>query len=440
MIKIPANVEKALSLLHGAGFEAYVVGGCVRDSLLGHKPTDWDITTSALPEDTLSVFSDYKTIETGIKHGTVTVIIDDIPIEITTYRVDGEYLDNRHPSSVTFTRSLTQDLARRDFTINAMAYDGELIDLFGGQIDLQMRIIKCVGNAKKRFSEDALRILRALRFASILGFKIDPATSDAIHDMCLSLQSVSKERITEELLKFLEGEMVTSLLLEYKDVFATILPCLAPCIDFSQMNKHHMYDVYSHIAFAVGTAPSDATVRLALLLHDVGKPSCFTVEDGVGHAYGHEEAGAIIAETALRENLRLSSSMLSDVVTLVRNHDYHLDSSLETVLRALGKFGPDLLHKLVFLEYGDMMAHSGSARNFDYYCILKAIDTAIEARFPCRVTDLDINGEDLVKLGFSGPAIGETLSELLEMVISGNLENVHDKLIERVKEIGTGKA
>ncbi|MBQ8063719.1 MAG: tRNA nucleotidyltransferase, partial [Clostridia bacterium] len=284
-LSLPGPVETALSLLEAGGFEAYVVGGCTRDSLLGTVPEDWDITTSALPEQTLEVFRDYRTIETGLQHGTVTVRIDKTNLEITTYRVDGKYEDSRHPDAVTFTRSLSEDLARRDFTMNAIAYSPTRgwKDLYGGAEDIEDRLIRCVGDPETRFTEDALRVLRALRFSSVLGFEIEGKTADAIHALKDRINFVAYERIAVELLKLLCGKNVYRVLQDYRDVFAVILPEMEPCFDFEQHNPWHIYDVYTHIAKSVEAVRPEPELRLAMLLHDIGKPETFFLDEkGIG--------------------------------------------------------------------------------------------------------------------------------------------------------------
>lgn len=449
-INVPDYAQKALDLLHAAGFEAYVVGGCVRDSLLDKTPNDWDITTNALPDDTKKVFSDFKVIETGIKHGTVAVIIDYNVIEITTYRVDGEYRDNRHPEKVTFTRNLKEDLARRDFTINALAFsgDGELVDEFSGVTDLEGKCIRCVGEPDERFNEDALRIMRALRFSSTLNFDIDEKTSLGIHKNKELLKNIAAERKTEELLKLLcgYGPRVTKILIEYRDVFAILIPEIKPCFDFDQKNCHHIYDVYEHIAYSVGAADPLPDVRLALLLHDIGKPQVFKVDfDGVGHTYNHADVSFELSKSIL-SRFRLPTDFVETVLTLVRFHDYPVTPEKKIVRRRLSKFGPELLKKLMLVKIGDNAAHN--LQTGDYYPeiieVLDMIESIVEegnAGDNCfSLKGLDIKGDDIVKLGYRGPKVGKILDKLLLEVIEENLENEHTKLIERAKEIGTGKA
>lgn len=444
-LQIPTYAKRAMDLLNAAGFECYAVGGCVRDSLLGKEPNDWDITTIALPEEIEDVFSDYRVIETGIKHGTVTVMIDGEPLEITTYRIDGEYKDNRHPSDVTFTRNLREDLARRDFTINALALsaDGEIVDEFGGRDDLSHGIIKCVGSPDKRFLEDALRIMRALRFSATLDFDIDEATSESIHRNRELLGNIAIERVTDELLKLLvgAGPRVVDILLEYRDVFAVIIPELEPCFDFDQQNKHHIYDVYEHISHSVGEAEPQPDIRLAMLLHDIGKPHCFTVgADGMGHFYSHADIGADIAADILKR-LKVSNEFYDTVWALVKYHYYPVEPNLKSVRRRLAKFGPELFDKILLVKLADNFAHN--METGDYSGEINAVrDLIPEAMKQCfSIKDLDIDGNDLIALGVEkGPRMGEILTLLLEEVMDEKLPNEKSKLIERVKVLGTSKA
>lgn len=441
-LKMPEPVSVAINTLKAAGFEAFIVGGCVRDIALHRTPSDWDITTSALPNETELVFGDYKIIETGIKHGTVTVIIDGMHLEITTYRKDGDYIDNRHPADVSFTKKLEDDLCRRDFTVNAMAYsenDG-LIDLFGGTSDLDSRIIRTVGEPDERFTEDALRIMRALRFSAVLDFDIEEKTKLSILKNCELLKNISAERITDELFKFLcgDGERVTQLLIEFRSVIAVIIPEIKPCFDFDQKNKHHIYDVYTHMAYAVGYSEPAPEVRLALLLHDIGKPECFFTDDeGVGHFYGHGEKGAKTVEK-IAARLKLPSRFQSDLVTLVRYHDYPVTPDRKTIKRRLNKFGPSMLKKIMLVKTGDSLAH-----NTDFakpLCEIDAINESIEkvlADEECfSLRKLCISGKDLLDIGFTGgPEIGHVLDTLLNCVIDEKLPNEHDALLEFAKDI-----
>ena len=314
-IKIPNDVKDVLRILLNAGYDAYVVGGCVRDSYVGVKPHDWDICTSALPYQMQECFAGYQVIETGIRHGTLTVMFNDIGYEITTFRSDGEYMDHRHPSAVKFVRSLKDDLARRDFTVNAMAadVDGNIIDYFNGINDLCHKTLRCVGDADERFKEDALRILRCLRFAS-RGFSVEPETMCAARKNLGLLNCISVERINSELCKILMGHDILRVLIEFQDVFATIIPEIAPCIGFNQNNKYHMYTVYEHIAHAIDNYNgNDLVVRLALFLHDIGKPSSYTENETGGHFYGHGITSHDIAKQVM-DRLKFDNKTKHDVV------------------------------------------------------------------------------------------------------------------------------
>ena len=337
-VEPPAPALAAIARLRAAGFPAYLVGGCVRDTLLGRVPGDWDITTAALPEQVEAVFAGERIIETGLKHGTVTVLMDGLPLEITTFRTEAAYSDHRHPDAVAFTPSLTEDLARRDFTINAMAWTREntgdglnagLQDPFGGQADLGKKLIRCVGDPHKRFEEDALRILRALRFASQLDFTIDPATAAAAHALRDTLALVSRERIAVELTKLLCGPAARRIIVEYWEILSVPLPELAPMAGLDQRNKHHCYDVLEHSAAAVEAVPPEKLLRWAALLHDVAKPACFTVDEaGRGHFYGHAKRGAPMAREIMTR-LRFDKDTVNRVAQLVELHDYPIDPPVE---------------------------------------------------------------------------------------------------------------
>ncbi|MBQ8975646.1 MAG: HD domain-containing protein, partial [Oscillospiraceae bacterium] len=342
-IAVPEHVGVLLKKLTDAGYEAYVVGGCVRDSLLGIEPKDWDVCTDALPEQTMQVLAEYKLIPTGLKHGTVTVVSHGKSVEITTFRTDGQYSDNRRPDSVSFVSSLREDLARRDFTINAMAYRGGIVDLFGGTQDLKNGVIRCVGNPEKRFSEDALRIMRALRFASRYGFSVEQGTSDAVHTLRGLLKNIAYERIFTELKGILMGAGAGRMLVDFADVFAVIMPEIEPCIGFAQNNPAHYLDVWGHTARAVDLAPGDENVRLALMLHDIGKPEkFFTGVDGKGHFYGHPAVSRRLAE-AILGRLRCDNKTKEQVLTLVEHHDDKFPETKKGIRRLLAAYGEDTL-------------------------------------------------------------------------------------------------
>lgn len=441
-IQMPSYVSKAMEKLTSAGYEAYAVGGCIRDYFLGKDPTDWDITTSAKPRDIMSVFSGERVIPTGIEHGTLTVLIDGHHLEITTFRIDGVYSDNRHPEVVTFTGSITDDLCRRDFTINTLAYNpvSGLVDEFSGARDIENKIIRCVGDPDKRFLEDALRIMRALRFAAVLSFEIDEDTKKSIFKNAHLLKNVSGERISTELLKMLCGENITRVLIEYRDVLAVIIPELKPAFDFSQNNKHHIYSVYDHIAYSVGYSVPEPDIRLALLLHDIGKPQCyFTDENGVGHFYGHAKVSRAISEPIL-SRLKLTSDMQKTVAELVLYHDCVIAPEKKVVKKRLSKFGEPLFFGLLKVKRGDSLAHNPEYQSYteELECIERIAKEIITTGECFNLKDLQIDGTDILGLGIkSGPMVGVVLSKLLTEVIEGRTDNTSVALMNRARDIVT---
>ena len=440
-IKLPKAVEIAINKLKSAGHEAYIVGGCVRDALRGTEPHDYDMTTSALPEETKEIFSEYRIIETGMKHGTVTALINGEPLEITTFRVDGVYSDNRRPESVTFTRSLREDVARRDFTVNAMAYSPEtgVMDFWGGQEDLRDGIIRAVGEPDKRFNEDALRIMRAARFASTLDFQIEPETSASMIRNRSLLQNISAERINVELSKLLMGDGCERILTDYAVILTEIIPELAPAIGFDQKNFHHIYDVYTHTVKAVAACPRDRNIRMAALLHDVGKPSVFSVgDDGVGNFYGHSEKSVEIAENVLKR-LKFDNASKDEILTLIKYHDPVIPVKRSAVGRWARRLGMETLFKLLDLKAADNLAQAPECIDrLKGYDEIREIANAMIAENACfTLKDLAVNGGDLIKeCGYKpGKSIGETLSALLDAVISEELPNDREILLARAKEM-----
>ena len=438
---MPKNVDTAINLLQSAGFEAYAVGGCVRDSLLGKTPNDWDITTSAKPEDMKSVFADFHCIDTGIKHGTVTVVIDGEPLEITTFRLDGEYEDNRHPKSVTFTSDLGADLGRRDFTVNAMAYSEMTgtVDLFGGQNDLKNKIIRCVGDPDRRFNEDALRILRALRFASALDFEIEEKTAQSLLKNCALLGNISEERIAKELLKLVCGKGAKRILTDFAPVLFEILPELQPMYKNSHDNPHHCYDIYEHTLIAVESIDPEPTLRFAMLLHDCGKPAVKKFdENGVAHFYGHQRISAEISAQILAR-LKVSNKFRDEILFLVSNHDrWELYENTEKMPRYLSKFGLDGLLKLLKVMRADVLAQSPEYR-YRLDQVADAEETAknLAAQKPClSLRELQINGRTLMDIGIpQGRKLGAGLAQLLDEVIDGVTKNTQEALTTRAREI-----
>ena len=438
---MPKNVDIAINLLQSAGFEAYAVGGCVRDSLLGKTPNDWDITTSAKPENMKSVFADFHCIDTGIKHGTVTVVIDGEPLEITTFRLDDEYEDNRHPKSVTFTSNLGADLGRRDFTVNAMAYSKMTgtVDLFGGQNDLKNGIIRCVGDPDRRFNEDALRILRALRFASALDFEIEEKTAQSLLKNRALLGNISEERIAKELLKLVCGKGAKRILTDFAPVLFEILPELQPMYKNSHDNPHHCYDIYEHTLIAVESIDPEPTLRFAMLLHDCGKPAVKKFdENGVAHFYGHQRISAEISAQILAR-LKVSNKFRDEILFLVSNHDrWELYENTEKMPRYLSKFGLDGVLNLLKVMRADVLAQSSEYRyRLDQIADAEEIAKNLAAQKPClSLSELQINGRTLMDIGIpQGRKLGAVLAQLLDEVIDGVTKNTQEALTTRAREI-----
>ena len=435
MFRLPAGAAFVLQRLHENGYQAYVVGGCVRDTLLGREPKDWDICTDALPEAMQRVFRDQHVIETGLKHGTLTVMVDHEPYETTTFRVDGEYTDHRHPDEVRFVTDVVDDLSRRDFTVNAMAWSPQtgVVDAFSGQEDLKAGIIRCVGEPEKRFGEDALRIMRALRFASVYGFEIEEKTAQAIHDMKESLTGVAAERIRVELAKLLCGQGAGMILREYSDVIFTILPQLAPMAGFDQCTPYHAYDVWEHTIRAVESAPASETLRLTMLLHDAGKPESFTMdENGVGHAWGHQKASCRIAEEALAY-LKTDNTTRDRVLLLVECHDWPLSTERTLLKRRLNKFGEEALYQLIDVQRADNLGKGTLpvAEVEGRFAEIREALTALIAEQPCvTLRDMAVGGRELMAAGIaSGKALGETLNWLLGEVLNERLPNEREALL-----------
>lgn len=440
-LTVPESAAFVLDRLRAGGYEGYLVGGCVRDSLLGRAPKDFDVTTDARTTQVEELFADCRVIETGVKHGTVTVIAAGEPIEVTTYRVDGVYSDGRHPDSVAFSGSLEDDLARRDFTVNAMAYAPQtgLVDLYGGAEDLRKGVIRCVGEPERRFGEDALRLLRALRFASVLGFSIEPRTAECIHRMKDSIDRLAKERVTSEFLKLLCGSGAADILREYSDVAAQVMPPLAEMFGCAQNHPCHCYDVWEHTLQAVANVPPDPALRLAALLHDVGKPRCqSTDENGVEHFYGHAAESESIASGIFRECLRIDKKTAARVTLLVKCHDAPLEPSRKVMHRRLTAYGEETLRQLFALQRGDVMGQSPDCRDR-----LNALDGAerildelVREQACVTLRDLRVGGNDLMALGVpAGRRLGEILRRLLDEVCEGTLPNEKDALLRRVREL-----
>lgn len=439
VIPIPEDVKKNITLLNNSGFEAYVVGGAVRDSLLKIKasfrnlePKDWDISTNANPEDVHNVFKNHQVIDTGLKHGTVSVIVNNKPYEITTYRKDGKYTDGRHPDKVYFTNSLVDDLSRRDITINAMAYHPKkgLIDPFNGRSDLDKGVIRCVGYPFDRLREDALRILRVLRFSAQFGFSIEENTQRAVIKCRHFLKNnVSAERILCELTKMLVAKNFLSVFANMKvlPVIFCVLPELKATVGFEQHNPYHTKDVYGHIIQATNYANPTFLQRMTLLLHDIAKPQCFSLdEQNIGHFYRHAEMSADMANEILFR-LKTDRRTREMIVSLIKHHDIQFTPNQRFVNRMLNKLGEEVFRELIAVKKADILAQSGkflTSRLNDLLEIENIIEKTISSEHCFSLRDLKINGTDIMKLGISqGKMVGETLSYLLAEVIEERLEN-----------------
>ena len=436
-INIPPNANELIRMLHQNGHSAYVVGGCVRDSILGRIPNDWDICTSATPDEMLEIFKDKRVIETGLQHGTITVVMGAESFEITTYRIDGAYSDNRRPDNVTFTNDLVEDLRRRDFTINAMAYNDTegLIDPFNGMDDLAYQRIDCVGCAKDRFEEDALRILRAIRFAAQLGFSIMPETDWQIHLQCNKLKNISVERINSEFCKIAVTESFCVELVLYYDVFSLFIPELADMMWFNQNNPYHDYNVFTHTMHALENCNStDLTTRLAVFFHDFGKPHCYQDdENGVCHFKGHGKISCDIADAIMRR-LRFDNQTRNDVCELVYYHDATFEVGTKYVKRWLNKIGLEQYKRLLEVRKADIRGQKiqcDESRIDKVNAIEKLLDVVLQGNECFTMKELAVNGNDLMNIGYKpGKILGNALQVLLQKVIDGELPNEKDKILD----------
>jgi tRNA nucleotidyltransferase (CCA-adding enzyme) len=427
------QAEQGLKRLEEAGFEAYAVGGCVRDLMRGKSPKDWDLTTSARPEQIQQVFAGEKQLLMGVRHGTVTVILQGCPLEITTYRADGDYSDHRHPNGVRFLRSIEADLARRDFTMNAMALHPQrgLVDPFGGRQDIRNKIIRCVGDGEKRFEEDGLRILRGVRFAGETGFSIEKQTLAAMEKKAVLLREIPGERLQTELCKLLVSPYVGRALRGCQQVLGIWLPELAAMFGCDQASPHHLYDVWEHTVQAVEIAPNQMEIRLTMLLHDIGKPSVRTFDEtGRGHFAGHQEAGVAIARPIL-ERLRFSRKITEMVYFLIGHHDQVFPEDLTGTRCLLAEIGEEKYRALLQVKKADCCA-----KGLDYVRvgILQKNHNILEQvlrSHPClTVGELAIRGTDLMQMGYQGPEIGQALRWLLQQVWEKPENNTRDKLKE----------
>lgn len=439
-IHIPEGARYIIDHLKTAGFDAYAVGGCVRDSILGKAPKDWDICTSAIPRRVMECFKEHHVIETGLKHGTITIMLGNVPFEVTTYRIDGNYSDNRHPDSVAFTNTLKEDLSRRDFTINAMAYNpaAGVVDFFGGISDLRAGIIKCVGDPDKRFQEDALRIMRALRFASELGFSIDGDTSAAMRKNRKLLNNISAERIAGEIRKLIIGNNAGSLLLKHLSVLTEIIPEMTPAIGFEQNNPNHCYDVLRHILLSVDNAPENIHIRLAMLFHDIAKPACYTETDGIGHFYVHPQVSSDMAKKILLR-LKYDNDTIETVTQLILYHDADIQPRRKHIKRWLNKIGEKRFRQLLEVKRADALAQAPHCRNNKIAGLNEIIiitDDIIKQRQCFSLKDLAVNGRDLISIGVpQGVKIGVILNQLIDKVIDEQVQNDKSTLLEMAGQL-----
>lgn len=440
-MQIPWQCQEILDRFAEHNLQAYLVGGCVRDSLLGKQPKDWDICTEALPEQVRDIFKAYKVILTGLQHGTVTVLLGGLPVEITTYRIDGEYEDNRHPKEVFFTSSLQEDLSRRDFTINALAYHPEhgVIDYFHGTEDLERGIIRCVGDAASRYQEDGLRIMRAVRFACVLNFQFEAETEAAIRKYSYLLRNIARERIQVEFDKILTSSWAAYGLetLARLDCFPYFMPELCHTWQFAQQGSRHSYDVFTHIVKAVASVPPDVVLRLTMLLHDIGKPFAWQLRADGGDAFpDHENMGAELAGKILNR-LRYDKKTISRVTLLVRNHTRQLQPEEINLRQAVADLGAETVQQLLEVKRADIKAHN----NCDMTEVLQLFDTMevmlkqiLQRGDCCTLKQLAVSGRDLTALGISGQQVGQILNQLLQIVIQQPEKNDKMVLLELVKE------
>ena len=435
---LPAYVAECIAALENAGFEAWCVGGCVRDDCLGLQPADFDLCTSALPEQTEGVFSGCSLVLAGKKHGTVGVVTEGGVVEITTFRTEGTYRDNRHPDWVTFVPNVEADLARRDFTVNAMAWSPSrgFADPFGGQADLQNKVLRAVGDPVQRFREDSLRILRGVRFAVRFGLTVEKKTLAAMESEAGLMENLARERVFEELCKLLP--LVTAEdLARFAPILGAVLPPLQAQIGFHQHSPHHAYDIFTHTAHVVEAVPGELPLRWAALLHDIGKVPTFTLdEDGRGHFLGHASLGAEMADTLLRQ-LKVPNALREQVVALIKHHITRLPEDKKLLRRWIGRLGWELLDKLLTLQEADMGSKgTGKPAEMAQFPHIRALLAEIRQEESClSLRDLAVNGRDLMAMGITGKAIGQTLNALLEQVLDEQLPNDRDALLEAARTL-----
>lgn len=440
-IVLPKNVKLIIDILNNYNFEAFIVGGCVRDSIIGLTPHDWDICTNAKPEEIKKCFANFNTFDSGIKHGTISIVIDGEVYEVTTYRIDGTYSDNRRPDNVTFTSDIAKDLARRDFTINAMAYNEQcgLIDPYGGREDLSYKIIRCVGNPDFRFNEDALRIIRALRFASVYDFVIENETSKSICKNAGLLKNIAVERISVEFNKLLCGNGTEEILNNYRDVIAVFIPEIKPMFDYSQHTKHHNRDLWRHTTYSVKSIDKMPLLRMSMLLHDIGKPkACKRDEDGTCHFKGHPKYSAEMAEIILRR-LKYPTDFIETCITLIKYHDVRFNGSKRQLRHVMSAIGDKNVELLLKIQRADILAqsdykHKEKLEKLNLAC--KVYKEILADKDCFTLKQLEINGNDIKKLGVTeGVKIGKILKMLLSLVIEDKLENEKSALLNKAEEI-----
>ena len=433
---LPDFVRQCIEKLEKRGFACYAVGGCVRDSLLGLVPQDYDLCTDALPEQTREIFSDHTLVLAGEKHGTVGVVTDGGVVEITTFRTEGDYTDSRHPGWVEFVKNIEGDLARRDFTVNAMAWSPKrgLADPFGGQQDLHNHVLRAVGDADARFTEDALRILRGVRFSVRFGLVPEEKTLDAMFSHAPLLENIARERIFEELCKLLPLTNAEDLL-RFVPILTQVIPELAPAVGFEQHNRNHIYDVYTHICHVVAATPGELSLRWAALLHDVGKPGTFSQgEDGQGHFYGHDRLSAQMADEILLR-LKAPTALREEVVFLIAHHMMRPGADKKLLRRHLSKWGEERLNKLLLLQQADLESKGVPGKSFPFADIHGIIDEILEENSCLTLRDLAVNGHDLMALGISGKDIGNCLDHLLTQVLDEKIPNEKSALLAEVRRI-----
>ena len=429
---LPESIQNCINALEQAGFAAYAVGGCVRDSLLGLNPQDYDLCTAALPDQTEQVFAGHRLVLAGKKHGTVGVVTDSGVVEITTYRTEGAYRDNRHPDWVKFVPDIAEDLARRDFTVNAMAYSPTrgFADPFGGRADLEAGILRAVGDPELRFREDSLRILRGVRFAVRYGLTPDKATEEAMLSLAPLMDNLARERAFEELCKLLMVATAEDLL-RFGPILAQVIPELKPMLGFDQHSPYHAFDLFTHTAHVVENVPADLTLRWAALLHDTGKIPTFTRDEtGRGHFYGHAGESAKIADSVLRR-LKAPTALREDAVEIIGAHMNKIEPTKKAVRRYLNRMGPEKFEMLLLQQTADMCS-KGIIHPpvLEHFAELRQIRDALLAEDTCFcLKDLALNGHDLMALGYEGRAIGETLNRLLELVLDEQVENTKEALL-----------